>query len=328
MIDSTINSTGYYAIGSNATPVESKGIKINIEGSDITVKAEGGDDAAILFNVIGTVNIKNSTITGDRQALILRGSGDGNIHTLENTKIIATGNNSIEKEYLEGDWGTGNEVPLAALVIGDRHPSYPYSTTVKLDNVTVEAQKDTNNSTKSYYGIYVYQDENYPVEVTGTATIKASTKYNTDTNAKYAVDEVEDPSTGDIPTVNTNEGSLAEVAELMGTTNELAAYSIYQGALSAVDDEISLAVMNPPKTVTLQGDEYSSSGEGGNYPTSIKSWGTVNIAADLNCTIDLISELTISAQSFVFDIEGTLSIGETEGGTLMFTGFEVEIPSN
>ena len=193
--NSAVDVDGYYALGTNATqPDVSNNINFKITDSTITsAGAEGtaGDNTAILFNVQGRVTIENSTVSGDRQAMIARG---GN-YVFTNTTFEATGENSINKtdkgNYLnENYWGSGNEVPLAALVIGNNSTSaYDYSTSAELTNVTIKAP-EKNNEDVDYYGIYVWQNNNTDkVSVSGTLSAESTKKVNTENmnNATYDV---------------------------------------------------------------------------------------------------------------------------------------------
>lgn len=158
--DSTITSTGAYAIGTNASKEESEDMFVEIENSSISAAEEGA--TGILFNVNGGVTIKNSTVIGGKQAMIARGG----THSFTDTTFEALTESG--DEYLEEDWGTGNDVPVAALVVGNKNSgdSYPYGTTVALDGVTFTAPENV-------YGIYVYQNNNNPeeaVSVSGTVT--------------------------------------------------------------------------------------------------------------------------------------------------------------
>lgn len=180
-----------YGIGTNATiPNPSSNIKLVIKNSEITTKSSDGDNTGVLFNVKGSVEIENSTITGDRQALILRG-GEG--HKMTNSTLVATGENKITAEYTASDntgtWKSGNEVPLSSLVIGNRSSSaYKYNTSVELNNVTIN-NPDKNDAGKDYYSIYVYQnDTNNTVSVTGTLSSNSKSKVNDNkNNATYSV---------------------------------------------------------------------------------------------------------------------------------------------
>lgn len=193
--NSAVDVDGYYALGTNATqPDVSNNINFKITDSTITsAGAEGtaGDNTAILFNVQGRVTIENSTVSGDRQAMIARG---GN-YVFTNTTFEATGENSINKtdkgNYLnENYWGSGNEVPLAALVIGNNSTSaYDYSTSAELTNVTIKAP-EKNNEDVDYYGIYVWQNNDTDkVSVSGTLSAESTKKVNTENmnNATYDV---------------------------------------------------------------------------------------------------------------------------------------------
>ena len=193
--NSIVEVDGYYALGTNATqPDVSNNINFKITDSTITsAEAEGtaGDNTAILFNVQGRVTIENSTVSGDRQAMIARG---GN-YVFTNTTFEATGENSINKtdkgNYLnENYWGSGNEVPLAALVIGNNSTSaYDYSTSAELTNVTIKAP-EKNNEDVDYYGIYVWQNNDTDkVSVSGTLSAESTKKVNTENmnNATYDV---------------------------------------------------------------------------------------------------------------------------------------------
>lgn len=79
---------------------------------------------------------------------------------------------------MSGNWGSGNEAPMAALVVGNiqksSSTSYPYSATVNLSNVTV-------NSTGSVPAIYAASCQ-YDTTITGAAdsdTILAHNSTNT-----------------------------------------------------------------------------------------------------------------------------------------------------
>ena len=150
-----------YGIGTNA----SKGtdyVYITIDNSKVTTTSSDQDNTAILFNVPGKLEIKNdSVISGERQGLIVRG-GEA---TISNSTIISSGSSISYADYSDSDWKTGNEVPLAALVIGNRSNAYKYPTTVTLDNVKLS----TPNEESERKLMYVYQNEGAPeVTVRGT----------------------------------------------------------------------------------------------------------------------------------------------------------------
>ena len=180
---STVKTTeGAYAIGTNATePNPSASVTLEISSNSTVSSSESSceENTAILFNVNGTVSISDSTISGKKQALILRGGAEGSVHHITNSTLEAKGVESAD-DYLDGDWGTGNSVPLAALVIGNRSASaYKHPVSVDLENVTITVPAIGSSST--YHGIYVYENsEKYPVSVSGSCA--SATTVNAEKN--------------------------------------------------------------------------------------------------------------------------------------------------
>jgi len=145
IINSTIVTKGTYCVATNAkTDAVSDELKfsdnvmINIENSTLVANGDSKDNCAICMNVPGTLNIKNSTITGDRQAVLVRGG----TATIKNSELICTNTYENGKNlYLDEDWKTGNEVPMAALVVGNRRDgSYNYTTSCTLIGTKITAQ--------------------------------------------------------------------------------------------------------------------------------------------------------------------------------------------
>ena len=163
--DSTINVTGGYGIGTNASKPESSYVSIQVDHSTIKVTNSYQDDTAIIVNVPATVLINDSTIIGERQGLILRGVDTEHQKKISNSTIESVGTQTSGYDYTSGTWLDGNRLPLAALVIGDNNTgSYPFGTKVELDNVTLKVGESSVRK-----GLFVYQDgEAYPVTVTGT----------------------------------------------------------------------------------------------------------------------------------------------------------------
>ncbi len=179
---STLKVKGCYGISTNAKKPESDNVVFILKDSEVEiVDNKKGDNTPLFFNVKGHVEIINSTIKGDRQAVILRG-GEG--HKIINSTLITTANNSIENFYLESNWGGGNEVPLAALVIGNRSGAnlYPYPTSVTLDNAKIVVE-DGRNKSNYKTAIYVYQSNGTnKVSVEGTLSEDSDKTVNSNTN--------------------------------------------------------------------------------------------------------------------------------------------------
>lgn len=168
--NSTVETNGgAFAIQTDATPIESTGVTISIKNSTIkagentnTVDVKD-DSTALMFNVKGTITIENSKFYGRRQGAIFRG-GDYTVKdsTFESTSTYTNYYN--KSDYVDANWGSGNEVPLAAVVIGNRSGSYPYATNVKFEG----SNTLTINETTVRKQLYVYQANTaYTVKVSG-----------------------------------------------------------------------------------------------------------------------------------------------------------------
>lgn len=138
VVDSTVISTDAFVIGTNASEkgkdgTGTHGVIINVTGS--TLKSDYIDkdsgSVTVFFNVPGNLNITDSEIYGVQNAVMVRGgtaviSGS----TLTTAETIAAGS---EDKFTTGNWGTGNSVPYATLLVGNGTPgSYKYSTYVTL----------------------------------------------------------------------------------------------------------------------------------------------------------------------------------------------------
>ena len=118
--NSTLNLKAIFGIGTNN--LEGKNAKILMDNSHLTVTTDDKDNAAFLGNVEGiNVTFKNSTLKADRQALIARtGTWKADATTFETTGAWLTEATKAKNDsYLTGTWKAGNEVPSAAVVIGD-----------------------------------------------------------------------------------------------------------------------------------------------------------------------------------------------------------------
>ena len=149
--DSTLVIKGYFGVGTNAT--DSSAIvgspKVTIEDSTITMNPDdtfgvGGmgnnkDNTALFINVPSNVTVTGSTLTANRQAVIVRG---GTLQMSDTTLNLVEGFTSQnEQNYINGEWSTGNEVPQAVMTIGHDgdESAYQYKTTVTLSDVVFNA---------------------------------------------------------------------------------------------------------------------------------------------------------------------------------------------
>ena len=156
---------GVFAVGTNANNNSHYGVVINLEDSQFLSTYgwydDGGygqyDSCPVMINVPGTLNMDNCTVVGTRQGVMVRG-GTAVIKdsTIETTGAYVTG----QEQYLNGNWGSGSEVPMAALVLGNRSASaYRYPASCTLENTTLIA----GNGCKT---VYAYDMENEGCEVT------------------------------------------------------------------------------------------------------------------------------------------------------------------
>ena len=172
--ESVVDAAGIYGISTNASEPVSENVVITIDDSRIQVK-NSFSTVGILFNIPGTLTITDSTIYSYSQTIIARGG----THNYTNANFISEGTNAFQdiddNNFFEKNWGTGNEVPLATLVVGNRSDnSYTYPTDMTLKNVSVCAPLESINTSGNplnYYGVYIYQNNStYNVKVRGDLT--------------------------------------------------------------------------------------------------------------------------------------------------------------
>ena len=151
-------TAGSYAIGTNASVgdgglVYSNDVRITISGSTLTA------DAPILINVPGTLTVENCTINGKSHGIIARG---GNT-TVSNTNITLNGSDAANfTQYESGNWGSGNAVPAAGIVVGNRSNAYDYSASCTVSGST---SVTTSNGVKAVYAYQMSDTTNRKVDL-------------------------------------------------------------------------------------------------------------------------------------------------------------------
>lgn len=134
IIDSVITSTDNYVLSTNAgDPETGANVVINIKNS--TLITQISDSTAVLMNIPGTLNIEDSHLEANRQGLIVR---CGNATVKNSTVKSNATTNMIQQNnwdyYDSNKWKSGNEVPVAAVVVGNRGAegaiSYPHDATL------------------------------------------------------------------------------------------------------------------------------------------------------------------------------------------------------
>ncbi len=116
--DCDLRSSGYGVLATD--PTWGENVCILIENSDLSALREDGtadgDSTAVLVNVPCTLSVKDSTLKGSRQALVVRcGTAE-----IENSILETTGAYPETEKYLYEAWSQGSEVPMAGLVVGNR----------------------------------------------------------------------------------------------------------------------------------------------------------------------------------------------------------------
>lgn len=166
-------NNGAYAVSTEASASAgeaSKNVIINIENSTLETTGTNQDNTALLANVSSKVTIIDSTLKGNRQGAILRGTGTDTV-TIKNSTIEATGNGSGSYADRTTTWSSGNEVGLASLVIGNSSStdtSYPRATIVTLEDVTLK-------TAEGYAGKHIWVTQggtDHKVTASGTVNVE------------------------------------------------------------------------------------------------------------------------------------------------------------
>ena len=134
-------SAGKYCVAAEAKTKNDFGIQIIIENSRLTSESDDGNNTAILINADGTVDIRSSEITGDRQALTVR---SGKVNAYESAFKV-TGRyhpTGRSKNYIEEKWGKGNDVPTGAVIAGNRNGKGYADTIITMDNCGIISEND------------------------------------------------------------------------------------------------------------------------------------------------------------------------------------------
>jgi len=204
VIKNSTVTAGTYAVGTNAGTTDNYKVAIVIENSELysTEYEKGsndGDTCTVMLNVEGSLNIKDSDIYGKRQVVFVRA---GNA-VLENVNVVFEPNYVDPTEKKTGTWGTGNNVPEAAIVIGnDRDSAFLADANVTLKDVAVTIVQNEVESKQCFDVLWIedYKNteeepavdtfktnvtiESLTVPATGIVTINAGTVNDTGITAK------------------------------------------------------------------------------------------------------------------------------------------------
>ena len=169
--DSTITTTGAYAVSTNAATTDNYNVVINISGTEINMNASNGDSCGLMINVAGTMNVSDTTVNGQRQAAIVRA---GTAH-FDRCTLISTPEKLdwVSENMYSGTWSSGNEVPYGALIAGNQTSnSYLANADVTLADCTLTANGGEETGDFQVFAIYALRLNNgaYTTTVTGKGT--------------------------------------------------------------------------------------------------------------------------------------------------------------
>ena len=152
-------SSSVFCVGTNAATLENYGVIITMKDSIFTSTASDGDNTPVYINVQGTLNIDNCELTGGRQGLMVR-AGTANI---KNSTITTTGKYTNRDQYYASAWKEGNEVPAAALVVGNYAAG---AATAYEANAVVTVENTKLTGENGFPALYVDGNTTYTSSVT------------------------------------------------------------------------------------------------------------------------------------------------------------------
>ena len=167
--NSTITTTGVYGIGTNAADTNNYSVVITVENSTINMEASDGDSCGLIINVAGTMNVSDTTVNGQRQAVIVRAGTASFTNCTLNSKPVKL--SWVTGSMYTGSWGSGDEVPYGALIVGNQTSnSYLADAIVTLENCDLSVAAVTEDDTFKVFAIYAIRLNNgsYKTEITAT----------------------------------------------------------------------------------------------------------------------------------------------------------------
>ena len=284
--NSHITALGF-CVSSNARNESTHGINIRIENSVLESEhVNGYCGSAVMMNVPGTLYIENSTIIGENNAVLARG-GDITIVDSELSRPYAVEGADESSYYMDKDWGNGNVVPMATLLVGNRSASaYQYPVSVTLENCTI------TSSAAGAKTVYLYG--NATEENGATLTYDAATVI-------APADETVDPVIvgGGCVTVNEPVTSAAELQEIMNGEGGSVVLNADLDRFVTLNNDVEVTVDLNGKRVEYLAD---TAGNGAFY---VKQ-GTLNLTGDgvVNGLGDNVWSMAVWSEGGVVNISG------------------------
>ena len=159
--DCKIKANGY-GLGTNASKaqVNSPLINISVYNTSFITETSDFDNTALYINVPVAAYFENCNFNGGRQAVFVRGG----TATFKDCTMSTSGKFPAINKYYNESWQSGNEVPVAALTIGNRSlNAYDYATNVTL----LSTRLIVENNGDSVFALYAYGEtkSNYTVSI-------------------------------------------------------------------------------------------------------------------------------------------------------------------
>lgn len=283
-------TAGTYAVGTNASVkngelIYSYNVNIKIENSTLSTTGYSNNDrdtCTVMINVPGTLAIENSTIIGSRQAVVARGG----VTSIANSTITLTSpyEGSGKNNYDTTTWGGGNNLPMAALVVGNRADAYKYPATCTLNNTTVTAPD-------GYKTVYTYGMESTET-VNRTVTFSADSQSNVGTIVADGI--------ANVKAFSAEDGQLYTFAEAMAQN---------KSNLTLIHN------LSIPKSLLVTGNVDLDLG--GNTLVGNKKIAFI-VAGRGNATLrnGTVTSIGIAANSYVIDVDCT---NTSDAGDATFT---------
>ena len=180
-VTDSVITAGTYVVGTNASSGQSNNVNINLSNSTFSTTGYVNNDrdtCTVMINVPGTLNVSNCTIKGGRQAVLVR-AGTASI---SNSEIVLEDlyDGTDKDNYENGNWGSGNNLPMGALVVGNRSASsYQSAANCTLTNTSVTGGRIyTYGNTGTNIGATLTINNNAEGKVVDSAFVKGNEAAN------------------------------------------------------------------------------------------------------------------------------------------------------
>ena len=300
---------GAYCVGTNSGTVDNYGVTITLRDSSFDcARTDDAESCTIMINVGGTLNIDNCDIVGERQAVLVR-AGTANI---SNSRITMEEGTTLSAD--KESWGSGNDVPMGALVVGSQtsnsSAAYMADANCVVTNTTISAIDDVpavyvssnNESSNSYVA---------NVNISGSGTVITGDVVLADgkADAPASVTFENGAQINGNLTNNSAASSAAIVngANITGVTTDNSTNGTIYNENAKDSDSVALNV-NSAKAYDSLAEAISEADDG----------DTITLVGDV--TEDLFAE-TITNKALTIDGNGntiSITVAPTTDGTIAF----------